>query len=121
MFEINKTCYKKRDYKNGKRWFPNPKGKLCPDVWHFSSQRHKEKINGKTVKLPHITSKPIDMIERIIKASSNENNLVMDSFMGIGTTAIAAKKLNRNFTGTEKEKKYIEIANEKLQTIKKIF
>ena len=102
---------KKGILKNGKRWYPNPNGKLCTDVWHFSSQRHKEKINGKIQKLPHLTPKPIDMIERMIKASSNENDLIMDMFMGIGTTALAAKKLNRNFTGTEKEKEYFSIAN----------
>jgi site-specific DNA-methyltransferase (adenine-specific) len=110
-----KHAQKKGILKNGKRWFPNPKGKLCPDVWHFSSQRHKEKVNGKTVKLPHLTPKPIDMIERMIKASSNERDLIMDPFMGIGTTAIAAIKLNRNFTGTEREKKYFETANKKIQ------
>jgi hypothetical protein len=61
------TPKKKGIIKKGKRWFPNPKGKLCPDVWPFSSQRHKEKINGKVQKLQHITPKPLDMIERIIK------------------------------------------------------
>ena len=106
-----KHASKKGILKNGKRWYPNPNGKLCTDVWHFSSQRHKEKINGKIQKLPHLTPKPIDMIERMIKASSNENDLIMDMFMGIGTTALAAKKLNRNFTGTEKEKEYFSIAN----------
>jgi site-specific DNA-methyltransferase (adenine-specific) len=35
--------------KNGKRWYPNPKGKLCTDVWHFSSERHKNKVNGKVI------------------------------------------------------------------------
>jgi site-specific DNA-methyltransferase (adenine-specific) len=103
--------------KNGKRWFPNPKGKLCTDVWHFSSERHKNKINGKTPKLPHATPKPIDMIERMIKASSNPNDLVLDCFMGIGTTAVAAKKLGRNFIGCDINQKFIEIANQRLGTI----
>lgn len=108
---------KKGIIKNGKRWFPNPKGKLCPDVWHFSSQRHKEKVNGKVVKLPHVTPKPLDMIKRMILASSKEKDIVMDPFMGIGTTAIAAKMLNRNFTGTEKDKNYYQITIQKLARI----
>jgi len=112
-----KHASKKGILKNGKRWYPNPKGKLCPDVWHFSSQRHKEKINGKIQKLPHLTPKPIDLITRIIKASSNENDIVMDMFLGSGTTAIVAKKLNRIFTGTEKEKEYYELILRKLQEI----
>ena len=100
--------------KNGKRWFPNKNGKLCGEVWHFSSQRHKAKVNGKVVKLLHITPKPHDLIERIIKASSNPNDLVMDCFMGSGTTAIVAKKLGRNFIGCEKDQSYIDFANNSL-------
>lgn len=105
--------------KNGKRWFPNPKGKLCTDVWHFSSERHKNKINGKTQKLPHLTPKPLDMIERIIKASSNPGSLVLDCFVGIGTTAIAAKKLSRNFICCDNNKKYIKIAKKRLSLLSK--
>ena len=102
--------------KNGKRWFPNENGRLCGEVWHFSSQRHKAKVNGKVVKLAHITPKPHDLIERIIKASSNPNDLVMDCFMGSGTTAIVAKKLGRNFIGCEKNQHYIDFANNLLAT-----
>lgn len=92
--------------KNGKRWFPNKNGRLCPDVWEFSSVRHRKKENGKTVKTFHPTPKPVDMIERIIKASSNEGDLVLDLFSGSGTTAIAAKNLKRNFIGCENQKDY---------------
>lgn len=105
--------------KNGKRWYPNPKGKLCTDVWHFSSERHKNKIKGKTPKLPHLTPKPVDLIERIIKASSNKSDLVLDCFVGIGTTAIAAKKLGRNFIGCDINPEFIKIANQRLRKIKK--
>lgn len=108
---------KKGILKNGKRWFPNPDGKLCTEVWHFSSQRHKQKQNGKTVKLSHITPKPHDLIERIIKASSNPNDLVLDCFMGSGTTAIVAKKLGRNFIGCDVNLEYVEQANLILNTI----
>lgn len=101
--------------KNGKRWFPNPNGKLCGEVWHFSSERHKNKINGKTQKMPHLTPKPLDMIERIVKASSNENDLVLDCFMGIGTIAVACKNLHRNFIGCDNVSEYVAIANERLK------
>lgn len=109
-----KHASKKGILKNGKRWFPNPNGKLCSEVWHFSSARHKNKVNGKVVKMPHITPKPLDMIERIVAASSNQGDLVLDCFMGIGTTAIAAKKLNRHFIGTEINKTYLDISSKKL-------
>ena len=63
---------KKGILKNGKRWFPNPKGKACGEVWHITSERHKSKSNGKVQKMEHLTPKPSDLIERIIKASSRE-------------------------------------------------
>ena len=100
--------------KNGKRWFPNPNGRLCGEVWHFSSQRHKEKINGKTTKTLHITPKPTDLIERIIKASSDPNDLVLDCFLGSGTTAVVAQKLGRQFIGSDASFEYIEFALERL-------
>lgn len=98
---------KKGILKNGKRWFPNPDGKLCNDVWEITSQRHKEKVNGKVKSLSHPTVKPYEMIERMIKASSNENDLVLDLFSGSGMTSIVSKKLNRRFIGCERDETYI--------------
>lgn len=106
---------KKGILKNGKRWFPNPKGSLCSEVWDFSSQRHKTKVNGKIIKPKHITPKPHDMIERIIKASSNKGDLVLDCFMGSGTTAIVSKKNNRDYIGTELNKAYYEFCIQELK------
>ncbi len=101
--------------KNGKRWFPNPNGKLCPDVWEFTSVRHTNKKNGKTVKQSHPTPKPEPMIERMIKASSNEGDLVLDLFSGTGTTAYIAKKLKRHFIGCENNNEYYRIIKERLK------
>lgn len=106
---------KKGILKNGKRWFPNPKGKLCGEVWHIASERHQNKVNGRVQKMPHVTPKPVELVERIILASSNEGSLVLDCFAGIGTTAVAAKRLNRDFLCCDKEEKYIEVARERLK------
>ncbi len=100
---------KKGILKNGKRWFPNENGKLCNDVWEITSQRHKEKVNGKLQKPLHPTIKPDEMIERMILASSNEGDLVLDLFSGSGTTSKIAKQLNRNFIGCENNEQYILI------------
>src|SRR3989344_4567244 len=54
----------------------------------------------------HSTQKPVKLIERLIIASSNEGMLVLDPFMGSGTTAVAALKLKRHFIGFEIDKKY---------------
>jgi site-specific DNA-methyltransferase (adenine-specific) len=101
--------------KNGKRWFPNPAGRLCGEVWHITSERHKNKINGKTPKMSHITPKPLELIERIIKASSNIGSLVLDCFVGSGTTAIIAKRLNRNFLCSDNNKNYVKLARKNLK------
>lgn len=105
--------------KGGKRWFPNPKGKLCGEVWHITSERHKNKINGKTPKMPHLTPKPLEMIERIIKASSKKGGLVLDCFVGSGTTAVAAKKLERNFLCCDSDKSYIKLTQKNLNHVRK--
>ena len=100
--------------KDGKRWFPNPNGRLCGEVWHITSERHKNKINGKTPKMLHITPKPIELIERIIKASSNVGDIVLDCFVGSGTTAFVAKKLQRNFVCSDNNKNYIKLTKKNL-------
>ena len=65
-------------------------------------------------KLKHLTPKPLILIKKIIKASSNKGDIVLDCFMGSGTTAVACRELGRNFIGIEKEQKYIDIANKRL-------
>ena len=105
---------KKGILKDGKRWFPNPNGKLCGEVWHIVSERHKNKVNGKLQKMGHVSPKPVELIERIIMASSNKGDMVLDCFSGIGTTAIAAKRLGRNFFCADTDKEYIQIARRRL-------
>jgi len=105
--------------KDGKRWFPNPNGRLCGEVWHITSERHKNKINGKTTKMSHITPKPIEMIERMVRASSKPGDLVLDCFSGSGTTAVAAKKLGRNFLCNDSNKKFVRISLGRLNAIKR--
>ncbi|MBP5190114.1 MAG: site-specific DNA-methyltransferase [Bacteroidales bacterium] len=100
---------KKGILKEGKRWYPNEKGKLCNDVWEITSQRHKVKVNGKIIKPLHPTIKPDEMIDRMIRASSDENDLVLDLFSGSGTTSRIAKQLNRNFVGCEMNREYVKI------------
>lgn len=68
----------------------------------------------------HPTQKPIELMERLLKICSNENNLVLDCFSGSGTTAIACHRLNRRFICIEKDKEYYQMSvkrynNEKAQ------
>src|SRR3989344_8026008 len=63
----------------------------------------------------HSTQKPLKLIERLVIASSNEGDIVLDPFLGSGSTAIASKKLNRKFIGIEVDKEYCKFAEERLK------
>ena len=74
-------------------------------VWtDIDAPGQQEKVFGK-----HPTQKPIALLERIIVASSDEDDLVLDPFTGSGTTGIAAARLNRKFIGIEQEEKYLKL------------
>ena len=62
----------------------------------------------------HPTQKPKELIIKLLLISSNINDLILDPFMGSGTTAVACKQLNRNFIGFEISPEYVEIANKRL-------
>ena len=62
----------------------------------------------------HPSQKPVELIEYLIKTHSNEGETVLDFTMGSGTTGVACKNLNRNFIGIEKELKYFEIAEKRI-------
>lgn len=62
----------------------------------------------------HPTQKPIDLIERLVLASSNENDVVLDPFMGSGTTAVVCKNYGRNYIGFEFDEEYFEKSLERI-------
>jgi len=88
--------------------------KQMRDIWPLPLVQGKERIKDTTGKAAHPTQKPEVILERIITASSNKGGLVLDPFMGSGTTAYVAKKLKRNFIGIEKERKYINIIKKRI-------
>ncbi len=75
----------------------------------------KERIKGDNGRSAHPTQKPEKLIELIIIASSNKNDIILDPFFGTGTTGKVAKKLNRKWIGIEKNKKYFEISKNRLK------
>jgi len=90
--------------KKDKRLVGGP-GRNPTDVWYF------DRVNNMTKKsnnLKHPTIYPIDMIERIIKMSSNIGDTVLDPFLGSGTTVVAAAKLGRKGIGFELDQQYEE-------------
>ena len=80
-------------------------GKQMQSVWRIAAPARAEKRFGK-----HPTQKPVVLLERILRAASNEGDLVLDPFMGSGTTAIAALRLRRVTVGIEQESSYLDLA-----------
>jgi site-specific DNA-methyltransferase (adenine-specific) len=85
-------------------------GPLVSDVWmDIHRIRHKKRRDE------HPCQLPIHLLERLLLLSSDEGDIVLDPFIGTGTTAIAAKKLGRKFIGIDIDSKYVEITNKKLE------
>ena len=66
----------------------------------------------------HPTEKPVDLLKYYIENSSNKNDLVLDPFMGSGSTGVACKQLHRKFIGIEIDKKYYDIAENRMNNVK---
>jgi DNA modification methylase len=95
----------------------NDKGKNPGDVWGDIKQltyKSKELVSREML---NTIQKPEKLIERIVKASSNESDIVLDPFSGVGTTFAVCKRLNRNFIGFEINEEYINIANQRIAMI----
>ena len=84
--------------------------------WNLNLATGKERIrlNGSKV---HSTQKPEALLYRILMASSNVGDVVLDPFFGSGTTGAVAKKLGRNWIGIERDKKYIRIAQKRIDAV----
>ena len=63
----------------------------------------------------HLTMKPIKLMEHLVNLFTKENDVVLDCFMGSGTTGVACKNLNRNFIGIELDENYYKIAKERIE------
>jgi site-specific DNA-methyltransferase (adenine-specific) len=96
----NYGSFKSIETKEHNDYFPQ-------SVMEFSNT---DKSNGY-----HPTQKPIDLMAYLIKTYSNENDLILDPFLGSGTTAVAAKQLHRRFIGIEISERYCQIARERLR------
>ena len=80
------------------------KGKQMRSLWHIPLTPPSEKIHGK-----HPTQKPVELLKRIILASTKENAVILDPFNGSGTTGVVAKMLNRKYIGIDKEEDFLKL------------
>ncbi|MDO9581302.1 MAG: site-specific DNA-methyltransferase, partial [Bacteroidales bacterium] len=83
-------------------------------VWAIYPPKKKEKIFGK-----HPTQKPIDLLVRIILASTNKGNVILDPFTGSSTTGLTAVANDRKFIGIDTEKKYLDLSVKRFEELDK--
>lgn len=91
--------------------------KQMRDVWLLPLVQGKERIHKDNGRALHPTQKPEELLKRIIIASSKIGNIVLDPFIGSGTTAVVAERLGRNWIGIEKNQSYITAALNRLNNI----
>ncbi len=100
--------YLLKDY-GGKKASLHPFGPLASDVWtDIHRVRHNKYRDN------HPCQLPIHLLERLILMSSDEGDLILDPFIGTGTTAIAAKRLGRKYIGFDIDNNYVNITKNKL-------
>lgn len=85
--------------------------KQMKDVWSGPLTPQGEKKEGF-----HPTQKPLYILDRIIMASTNENDVILDPFCGSSTTGVSARMLQRRYIGIDRETEYIELSKKRIQT-----
>ncbi len=100
-------------FSNGKKkefeWTPNPLGAKPKDVFEIPTIS-----NGSWEKTIHKTQKPVELLRKIILASSNKESLILDPFGGSGTTYAVAEAYKRRWIGTELEKEYCLLIRDRI-------
>jgi DNA modification methylase len=99
-----------QDSNEYKDWLPNPKGALPTTLVNISSEVKRIADN-------HIAVYPVELADYFIKGSTKEGDIVLDPFMGTGTTAIAALNLKRNYLGFELQQSYIDLAKKRIEDV----
>ncbi len=88
--------------------------------WHLPICNGPERLKDKNGKKVHTTQKPESLLYRVILASTNPGDVILDPFFGTGTTGAVAKKLGRKYIGIEREQTYIDYAQKRLDAISEI-
>lgn len=117
----------KRHFKGAKKGklSGNPKGKNPSDIWEIVIKDWEQELwnipnvkSNHPEKTEHPCQYPVELVERCILALTNKDSWVLDPYVGVGSTILAAVKNDRNSIGIEKEKKYIELANKRVKDLK---
>jgi site-specific DNA-methyltransferase (adenine-specific) len=98
--------------RTGRLWQPHPKGAKPKDVLEIPTT-----CNGMHEKTPHPTQKPEELLRKIVLASSNPGDLVIDPFLGSGTTAVVAEQLKRKWKGCDVSLEYCQWAARRIELV----
>lgn len=93
-------------------WEPNPRGAKPKDVLNIPTT-----CNGMAEKTNHPTQKPEELVRRLVLASTNKNEVVVDPFSGSGTTAVVCTQLGRKFIVNDMNKEYNQWANTRIKSV----
>lgn len=109
-YQLMKAFSKGKQMRNLWQFTEAEEAQTVDNVWTISSPPREEKKFGK-----HPTQKPVELLKRIILASTKEGDLVLDPFCGSSTTGIAAVLLNRKYIGIDLEEHYLELSKKRLE------
>lgn len=84
-----------------------------PDILSIPITKQKDSVGNNL----HDTEKPVELMKILVQNSSNEGEVVLDPFMGIGATGVACQQLNRDFIGIEIDKTYFDICNQRINKV----
>lgn len=127
--------HRKKNYRSAHEnivWFARYNEKKVPFTFNFINQQEMKNIfsfpilggverlrDDDSNQSLHPTQKPLELIRKLVQIHSNKGDLVVDMFMGSGTTALACRQLKRDFMGCDIDQKYVDMANNRVEEYKK--
>lgn len=112
-----KKSEKSRYVFNNKLMKAENNGKQMPNVWRIPLCAGRERLRDESGNKLHSTQKPVELLRRIILSSTNPGDVVLDPFMGTGTTLAAAQQTGRKSCGIDRDEKYTTAAQKRIATI----
>lgn len=112
--QADTSQYGKNGKHKGKIWTPHPSGAKPKDVLEIPTT-----CNGMHEKTPHPTQKPEELLRKIILASSDKGDIILDPFAGSGTTLVVAEQLERQWRGCDTSLEYCQWAAERIEKVEK--
>ena len=95
----------------------NDDKQMRSDWWIIPLAKGPERLRDEVGNTAHSTQKPEALLYRVILSSTNPGDMVLDPFMGSGTTGVVAKLLHRNWIGIEREEKYVRLAQARIDAV----